>query len=288
VTFNHVRQDKVNLLGLDSKDRIPIMLEDVWVDYAPSERIFKIMNNIAQAPKRITAPALLVGGTGGVGKSAIVKQIHRRVVNSDGLIFVNMSVDPDQLDHKRDLKTEIYKELGIPLSSSRGRSGASGAVPQDLIEVMNLRSKWGLVIDEFHDLLLVGKQEQRVNGSMLKTLLSEPYGMKLFAFGAVGARRVLNAKSETKRRFTEVILGDWTESEEFRSFLLGLEQCLPLREPSKLYEKKLTQLILVSTAGRMDKVIDLVRSAGCYALSSGKEYIDEACLIAAAADPWGF
>lgn len=286
--LEHVRADKVHYLEMEPVDRIPVMLEDVWVDYSPSEQVFKIMNNIARAPSRITAPALLVSGVGGTGKTAITKQIKNRVVGSEGLIFVNMAVDPNEIDQKKDLATEIYKELGIPLSSARGRGRSVDALPKDLMEVIRLRSKWGLVIDEFHDLLLVGKHEQRINGSMLKTLLSEPYSLKLFAFGAVGARRVLNAKSETKRRFTEVILGDWTESEEFRSFLYGLEQCLPLREPSRLYEKKLTQLILISTAGRMDKVIDLVRSAGCYALSSGQEHIDETCLVAAAANPWGF
>lgn len=285
---DHIRQDLKHYLDLDVDARKVIMLQDIWIDYSPSEKIFQIMNNIEMAPKRITAPALLVSGVGGTGKTAIVSQIKNRITNSSGLIFVNMAADPDELERKKDLKSEIYKELGVPLSSAGLRGKSSVSLPRELVEVLSLRSKWGLVIDEFHDLLLVGKHEQRMNGSMLKTLLSDPYGMKLFAFGAVGARRVLNAKIETKRRFTEVLLDDWSESENFRSFLLGVEQCLPLKEPSRLYEKKLTQLILVSTGGRMDKVIDLIRSAGCYALMRRLERIDEACIVSASADPWGF
>lgn len=273
---DHIRKDLKHYLDLDVDARKVIMLQDIWIDYSPSEKIFQIMNNIEMAPKRITAPALLVSGVGGTGKTAIVRQIKNRITNSSGLIFVNMAADPDELERKKDLKSEIYKELGVPLSSAGLRGKSSVSLPRELVEVLSLRSKWGLVIDEFHDLLLVGKHEQRMNGSMLKTLLSDPYGMKLFAFGAVGARRVLNAKIETKRRFTEVLLD------------LGLEQCLPLKEPSRLYEKKLTQLILVSTGGRMDKVIDLIRSAGCYALMRRLERIDEACIVSASADPWGF
>lgn len=272
---------------LDIKERLVLMNRDVWVDYSPGEKIFKMMNNISRVPKRITAPALIVAGVGGTGKTSIVRQIPKRVERSDGLLFLDMSADPTAPHLKKTFHSELYRALEIPFDrSSRPKEGMW--VSYELADILKLREVWGLVIDEIHELLLVKKDEQRVNGSILKTLIGEKYGLCLFGFGALGATTVLGAKPETKRRFTDIVLNDWTETEDFRSFLLSVEEKLPLREPSELYEKKMVRTILRITHGRMDKVIDLIRSAGCYALKNGKERIDIECLSAAAKDPWSY
>ncbi|MEC6742923.1 TniB family NTP-binding protein [Pseudomonas qingdaonensis] len=273
------------VLCLDARERTVLMNGDFWVDYGPGEKIFKMINNISRAPKRITAPALIVSGIGGTGKSAIVKQIPRRVEHSDGLLFLDMAVDPEYPQKKKTFNSELCRALGIPPQGSF-KSKQGNWISNELSDTLKLRGIWGIVLDEIHELLLVKKDEQRVNGSILKTLMGEKYGQCLFGFGVFGAATVLGAKPETKRRFTEIVLSDWRETEEFRGFLLAVEENLPLREPSKLYEKDMVRTILQSTHGRMDQVINLVRSAGCYALQSGKEHIDIECLKAAAENEW--
>lgn len=274
-----------NVLELDARERIALMNKDFWIDYGPGEKIFKMINNISCVPRRITAPALMVAGIGGTGKSAIVHQIPKRVEHSDGLLFLDMAVDPEYPQQKKTFHSELCRALGIPPQGSF-KSKQGNWVLHELSDTLKLRGVWGIVIDEIHELLLVKKDEQRINGSILKTLIGERYGLCLFGFGVFGAASVLAAKPETKRRFTEIVLSDWGETEEFRGFLLAVEDNLPLREPSKLYEKDMVRTILQSTHGRMDQVINLIRSAGCYALKSGKEYIDIECLKAAAENEW--
>jgi hypothetical protein len=197
-----------------------------------------------------------------------------------------MAASPE-INVKKTLKVELTLALGLPLSSGF-RSKSSMDIPNEVREVIRLRKIWGAVIDEFHDALLRSKQEQRENMSMLKKLLSAEYGLKLFCFGTVIARNALQSNDEFKRRFHEVELKDWAEDEAFRAFLLEVEEALPLREPSCLYSELMVRSLLAITSGRMDKTLDLLRSAACYAVKLGTEQITPEMLHRAAQNPWGY
>jgi hypothetical protein len=283
---SHVREDIRKYLSAEVHVRLAVIQQEVWIDYRSSEAVFKMMNNMADVPPRPNAPALLVVGAGGSGKSAIVSQIPRRVNNSEGLIVMSMAESPE-ISSRRTLRSELARALGVPLSQPATLKN-QGDVPNEIKEIIKLRKIWGLVIDEFHDALLRTKQEQRINMSILKKLLSDEYGLKLFLFGTVSAKSALSSNLEFSRRFHEVTLGDWQEDEEFRAFLLELEESLPLRKPSYLYSGEIVGVLLDIASGRMDKTVDLVRSAACFAIKSGAESIDRELIIKAATNPWGY
>ncbi|WP_085702122.1 TniB family NTP-binding protein [Pseudomonas sp. B15(2017)] len=283
---SHLREDRRRLLSEDIDTRIKALQQDVWVDYKPSETVFRMMNNMVHAPVRHTAPALLVIGPGGSGKSAIISQIPHRVENSKGLIFIDMAEDP-HISAQKNLRFELAAALGVP-AYGKSKTSMKEDVPNELGEVIRLRGIWGLVIDELQDLLLRSRQEQRINMSILKKLLGPAYGLAIFGFGTVTARRALSSNDEFKRRFFEVSLEDWRESEDFRSFLLEVEELLPLKAPSHLYSAEMVKNILAITSGRMDKIIELLRSAACYAIKQNQEVIDINCLQCAAKSPWGY
>lgn len=282
----HLREDRRRLLSANIESRIATVQQDIWVDYKPSEVVFRMMNNIAKVPRRQNAPALLVTGPGGTGKSAIISQIRRRVVNSDGLIFINMAEDPE-LAAKKNLRVELAKAFGVPIDR-RYLSNSNMDLPSELKEVIQLRKIWGVVIDELHDALLKSKQEQRINMSILKKLLGPEFGLKLFCFGTAAARQALSSNDEFKRRFFEYPLEDWIENEDFRAFLFELEEFIPLKNPSNLYSSEMVRTILAITYGRMDKTIELLRSAACYAIKGGSESIDVESLRQAASGPWSY
>lgn len=283
---DHVRSSLRYLLSADASTRVSAIYNELWVDNNSSEVIFRMMNNIAAVPPRLIAPALLVVGPGGSGKTAIISQIPKRVKNSSGLLMLSMAESPE-INVKKSLRGELAMALGLPPSpSARAKSGSE--IPREIREVVKLRGIWGVVIDEFHDALLRSKQEQRVNMSILKVLLSSEYGLKLFCFGTVDARNALKSNAEFKRRFHEVVLGDWTEDEAFRAFLLEVEEALPLKEPSNLYSEEMVRLLLGMTNGRMDKILDIIRSAACYAIKLGTERVTEDMLQRANRNLWGY
>lgn len=282
----HVRPDKQKYLSADVDARITVIHQELWVDNNSSEAVFRMINNIATVPDRINAPALLVVGPGGSGKTAIISKIPSRIINSEGLAFISMAESPE-INVKKSLKAELALALGVPITAALGSKSGSN-IPNEIREVIKLRKIWGLVIDEYHDALLRSKQEQRMNMSILKKLLGSEYRLKLFCFGTFSARNALKSNDEFKRRFHEVILTDWGEDEEFRSFLLEVEESLPLRLPSHLYSEEMVRSILSITYGRMDKTLELIRSAACYAVKLGVEKIDLDMLQCANKDPWGY
>ncbi|EJL06831.1 TniB family NTP-binding protein [Pseudomonas chlororaphis] len=283
--YDHIREDLRGFVSADIATRISIIQKDVWIDHRASDEIFRIMNNMADIPDRTNAPALLITGEGGTGKTTIISQMRRRVKNSNSLLMIDMAEDLN-LGVKKNLKIELANALGLP---ANWRSGAqNGDLPSEIKEVIKLRKLWGVAIDEMHDALLRPKQEQRANLSILKRLLGPEYGLVLFCFGTGKARQALRSSFEFERRFYEVKLDDWTEDEKFRSFLLEYEESLPLKEPSNLYSKKMLDTILRLTGGRMDKTIDLIKAAACYAIKNGEEAISAEWLNRASKSPWSY
>lgn len=286
MSYNHLKQSAQKHLHLDVDSRIALIHKELWIDYGTSETVFHMMNNMADVPDRQNAPALLVTGAGGAGKSAIVAKIRSRVKKSEGLIFLSMAESPE-IAIKKSLRAELAMAMGIPIDQhSRAKPGSE--IPREIAEIIKLRGFWGVVIDELHDALLRPKHEQRINMSILKKLLSSEYGLKLFCFGTIAARQALQSNDEFKRRFFEIALKDWIEDEDFRAFLLEVEESLPLKKPSNLYSQEMVKAILGATSGRMDNTISLIRSAACYALKSGAECIDVDFLQRATRNPWGY
>lgn len=66
MNFDHVRPDLRHLLSADKSLRFSAMYNELWIDHNSSEAVFRMINNIANVPDRLTAPALLVVGPGGV------------------------------------------------------------------------------------------------------------------------------------------------------------------------------------------------------------------------------
>ncbi|MNR61999.1 hypothetical protein D3C85_1838950 [compost metagenome] len=70
--------------------------------------------------------------------------------------------------------------------------------------------------------------------------------------------------------------------------MLEIEESLPLQKPSNLYSEEMVKSILSIAYGRMDKTLELIRSAACYAVKLGTEQIDLEMLHRAAKNPWGY
>ena len=141
----HVRSDIRKYLSSNIDTRIALIHQEIWVNNNSSAAVFRMMNNIADVPDRMSAPALLVVGPGGSGKTAIISKIPNHVKRSAGLIFVSLAASPE-IDTKKSLKDEIALALGIPVGSGSSRRSSSD-LPSEIREVIRLRQIWGLVID---------------------------------------------------------------------------------------------------------------------------------------------
>jgi hypothetical protein len=94
---------------------------------------------------------------------------------------------------------------------------------------------------------------------------------------AVGTRDALTAMqtdAQIASRFRPLELARWSESEELRRFLMAFERMLPLREPSNLAGREMTQTLLEASEGITGNIAALLTLAARKAIRSGKEQID--------------
>ncbi|BCG24944.1 TPA: TniB family NTP-binding protein [Pseudomonas aeruginosa] len=281
----HLEPERRRLLSLDDAARIrEIQSDSLWIDYPSSAKVMKVVRNILSVPDRKQAPCLLVKGDGGTGKSSIIRQIKACKDLSGSLLFLDLSLNALNLN----MYELLADALGVPLPTKRSSLPRKATMPQELAAVLRLRQIKGVVVDEIHDLLLTQRNEQLRSLVCFKSMSNAPLGVSILGFGTIEAKNALFADKQFSRRFHIIDLTDWSETEEFRSFLAGLEENIPLRKPSFLDSEETVRFLLEKTNGRMDDVLKLIRAAACYAIESSEEKITTSLLRKAFTDPWGY
>lgn len=280
----HLRAECRGLLRLNPKQRVHEIQKDdrIWIDYPKAAMVFDIVEQFCRLPPRAQAPCLVVYGEGGTGKSSIIRQLKRDKGISQKSVFVALNVNP----YNFKFNELLADALGVPAGPQTHKNYST--LTAQLAEVIKLRQIKCLVIDELHDALLVTRNEQQRFLSLLKGLSNEPYGLSIVGFGTSLASSALSSDKQMSRRFQQVQLEDWKETEAFRSFLVGLEEQLPLSKPSHLDSEDIVMYLISNTYGRMDDVMKLVRAAACHAITTGLECITIDLLDKAQASPWGY
>ncbi|WP_152223624.1 TniB family NTP-binding protein [Pseudomonas sp. SCB32] len=283
--MEHLVPNRRSLLSLSDEARIhEIQKDDIYIDSPAPMSVISILRNMLKTSDRVQAPCLIVTGEGGSGKTSVIRQIKADRFMSEQLVFVALNVNPYNLKFGE----LLVEALGVPPGGSVFGKPRKDLLPRELAELIKLRGIKGLVIDELHDAMLVPRAEQQRNLSILKGLSNSPYGLTVAGFGTSAARNALSYDYQLSRRFYKMELVDWYESEDFRSFLAGIEFNLPLRLPSSLDGPEIVSILIEMTSGRMDDVIKIIKSAACYAICSGDERITLENLRLAAASPWGY
>ncbi|MDD1015901.1 TniB family NTP-binding protein [Pseudomonas rubra] len=264
-----------------TEERIRNIHKDVWIECPQAGRIINSIIALSQVPKRTTAPCMLVYGDGGSGKTAIVNQFKKmnRGLGSP-FAFLSLAENPNNLNYKQ----LILESLGVPMRLAEKR----GMLSQEVAGFIQSREIRVLVIDEFHDLLLVPRNEQLKNLSLQKGLSGDPFNLSVIGFGTRAAKNALSSDVQLNRRYHTVELKPWGINHDFRNFLATLEKKVSLKNDSLLYQEDMVRLIHYHSKGLMDNVLRIVKSAAIYAVITGEERITKELIEKAVLDPWGY
>jgi len=138
-----------------------------------------------------------------------------------------------------------------------------------------------LLIDEAGNLLNGGKHAQQHCLSLLKSVTNQ--GITVCIATTENMRAVLAADDQLLSRFTRVVLPEWTESQDLRQFLLGIEAQLPLPEPSNLARMEIVRWLMARGLTVTSPLLKLLREAATLAIVAGEPCITLARLEQAAA-----
>src|SRR2546425_7893925 len=211
------------------------------------------IRRIMQVLSRRTKNNPVLIGDPGVGKTAIVEGLARRIISGDV---------PDSLKQKR----VIAMDIGAMVAGAKFRGEFEDRLKAFLKEVTNSQGQIVLFIDELHTIVGAGAAEGSVDASnMLKPLLARG---ELHTIGATTIdeyRKYIEKDAALERRFQPVLVNE-PSVEDTISILRGLRERYEIHHGVKFKDAALVAAAILShryISDRFlpDKAIDLVDEA---------------------------
>ncbi|MGQ0507437.1 MAG: ATP-dependent chaperone ClpB [Myxococcaceae bacterium] len=211
------------------------------------------IRRVIQVLSRRTKNNPVLIGDPGVGKTAIVEGLARRVIDGDV---------PEGLKNKR----LVVLDLGAMVAGAKYRGEFEERLKAVLKEVSSANGEIILFIDELHTLVGAGKAEGAMDaGNMLKPALARG---ELHCIGATTLdeyRKHIEKDAALERRFQPVLVGEPTVHDTI-SILRGLKEKYEVHHGVRIQDTALVAAATLShryIADRFlpDKAIDLVDEA---------------------------
>jgi len=274
--IEHLSNDVVPLLQLPTDERIEHCKSDHWIGYTRATQIMQQLDQLLVYPKSLRMPNLLIVGRSGNGKSSILERFaHRHPVQITAtgspiapVLHISMPETPDE--------SELWSEILWAMGISHGDRDPAPTKKRQAKSILNYAGIRILAIDEFNNLTTAGKKA----GDLLAAIkgLSNDLKLSVVAAGTQAAINALSLEPQMKSRFEPAALDRWKLDTEYLRFLASYERLLPLAEPSNLASREMAPKLYAMAGETLGSTVKLLKEAASFAISSGKEKIDDQVL----------
>ena len=186
-------------------------------------------------------------GDSGAGKTSLLNEYCRKRPfaekrRKDGILKTKyiMIEMPVAATEKR-LLQELLKAIGGPSTTSDPETSFDAVAKK-----IGLKA---IIIDEFHNLLGTQKNNLVNTLNQLKRVTNIPR-VSLIISGTPAITRVLEFDEQFDKRFQRVVLPNWSETKDFKSFVVNYLACLPVELPEKLPSAIFSCLLYTSPSPR--------------------------------------
>ncbi|WP_293914107.1 TniB family NTP-binding protein [Deinococcus sp.] len=245
------------------------LAEDRYVIYTRAEEHMARMKDLLDIskdnPQQTKPDNFIIVGETSSGKTSLVKnfiRLYAAPVNDPDqpcahlpALYVLFRAEPDEdrLYHWiLDAMFAAYKEKDRPDKKYR--------MVVELIKRLDVRM---LIFDEFHHILTATSVRQRRSLNTIKTL-STDLQIPMVATGIPEVFPLMRSDPQIHLRFETLALPRWQyppKKNEFRQFLSGLEQDLPLVQPSDLASREIARFLYDHSEGLIGEAVKLVSRA---------------------------
>lgn len=272
----HLNPDVVPVLQLPLADRVDYCKTDRWIGYTRATEIMDKLDQLMVYPKSLRMPSVLIVGRSGNGKSSIVDRFTNKypiqISGTGEAIVPVLRISMPETPNESEFWSDILWALGIS-HGDRDPAHVKKKQAKSFLAHACLRV---LVIDEFNNITTAGKGA----GDLLAAIkgISNDLKVSIVAAGTQAAINAMNLEPQMKSRFDPAVLDRWQLNKEYLRFLASYERLLPLAEPSNLASREIASALYAMAGETIGSTVSLIKEASSFALTNGKERIDEAVL----------
>lgn len=278
MVYEHILPEFRYALTLTDTKRMEFTERSLWIQYPAAKSVLDTLQWLLQVPERPRMPNLLLIGDSNNGKTTIIekfiKGFGQGCVNDDDEPErpVIVAESPPAADEKS-LYISILERFHPPYR----RSAPAKELRYQTIHLLRARRTRMLIVDEFHSMLTGTPVKQREVMNALKLLCNE-IRIPIIGVGTLDARTILNQDAQYKSRFRVEELPLWQCDVRFQRLLSSFERMLPLKKPSRLQQRELTELLHEKSGGNLGNLHSILKECAKEAIASGDEHIHQALI----------
>lgn len=256
-------------------EKVAWIQRDHWVNTPSTRAIHQWMEYLLKSERRRRPNCMEFVAPPGMGKTAILDlftSLHPVEHEPFGerlkrpLLAINASVGDAGVNG---LRTAILRAAWPEARDFRGR--CSQALCDRTLRDQGVRE---LLVDETGELLKCGPATQEKVLSELKRIGSD-LRINIVCASVEGLDHALALDGQLHSRFKRHFrIAPWTESQDFRNFLFGLEMYLPFPRRSDLDRRQMVRWFLLHCKGNIEEITDMIRIAALHAFDRGGECVE--------------
>lgn len=272
--YDHLTPTAIKRLSLPAEKRIQSIYEPRWLGYPHALKILSELDRLHRAPRKNRQPGMLLFGDTNNGKSMIINRFAEKYNSIDdpeehlAQIPVLLTQAPPKAD-----ETRFYENILDSLMIPYRRTGGAGEKQFQVIQALKNSTIRTMVIDEFSNVLAGTNDKRRQFLNAIKNISNE-LQVNIIGVGTHEARNAIRSDPQLTNRLPPCELPKWFFDNSFRRLLLSFEQVLPLKLPSNLAGKDLSQKLYVMCEGIIGELSNLLELSAEEAIRCGKEKID--------------
>lgn len=271
--YPHLNAQARQQADLSDAERIGIIRAGGWLALEHANATLRRFEDLLDWPRVPRMPCYLLVGPSYSGKTSILEQFVERhppdldpvrEVTSYPVVMIDAPPRPDLSD----FYSRILDALMSPYKPTSPAHAKYSQI-KHLFEQLNVKV---LIIDEIQHLIAGSLNRQREFRNAIKSLGNETK-VSIVASGIEDAYNAFNADPQMSSRFVPIEMPVWPLSRQLAGLMSELEQRMPLRKLSGLYEPELMTALHARSESMLGDICDLVKEAGVDAIRSGAERI---------------
>ena len=234
--------------------------QDRFIRTRFTDQVFEEIDFIfqmAELKKQRPANLMLIGDSG-AGKTTLLNEYCRKRPfakkrRKDGIVKTKyVAIEMPVAATEKKLLEELLKAIGGSVRTSDPETSFDV-----IVEKIGLKA---IIIDEFHNLLGAQKNNLVNTLNQLKRITNIPR-VSLIIAGTPKITRVLEFDEQFDTRFQRFVLPNWSETKDFKQFVVNYLDCLPIELPEKLPGAIFSELLNGPSTRTYDVVRILCQSA---------------------------